>query len=115
VVPIGEVRAEVAAFIERVAEVGAHVRPRNDSRPIGEYPQMPPRTCYLSSRFLAECFPELAVQYGQVTFFVNDVGCQVDHAWNVTPDGRIVDSTWTPPEQARHVVYHALDGGGVDG
>ncbi len=98
-------RSEVAAFQARLEDLQLRPQPRDDRRVVEDYPAMPPHTCYISSRVLAECFPELEVRYGRVMFTLRGVPCQFDHAWNVTADGRIVDTTWTPPPDATDVVY----------
>jgi hypothetical protein len=99
---------------ERIPEVLARIDeldltpgryPRDEHRPITDYPRMPERTCYLSSRILVECYPELDVVYGKLTWFHGDAGVTWDHAWNVTPDGRVVDSTWTAPPGASDITY----------
>jgi hypothetical protein len=66
---------------------------------------MPRNTCYLSSRYLAEVFPELRVCYGRLTFVVRGIPGGVDHAWNLLPDGRILDSTSTLGPEAEDIQY----------
>jgi hypothetical protein len=66
---------------------------------------MPPGTCYLSSRILAECFPELEVRYGTLTWLERGELFGMEHAWNVRPDGTIVDSTWQPEDGAEGITY----------
>lgn len=97
---------DLDAFLSRLAELPlpGSVAP-DPQRPISDYPRMPRGTCYMSSRTLAEIFPELQVVYGRVTWFVRDVGCTLDHAWNVTPAGVIVDSTLEPDPDAEQVTY----------
>jgi hypothetical protein len=62
------------------------------------YPVMPPGTCRESSWVLAACFPELEYAEGHRTLILHVADGQVirdeiEHAWNVTPAGEIVDST----------------------
>jgi hypothetical protein len=100
-----ELRPEVVAWLDRVEQLGLRPFPRDDARPVSDYPKMPPHTCYLSSRTLAEVYPELAVRYGRLSFRLGGAQVEIDHAWNVTTDGTIVDSTWTPPRGAEEVTY----------
>lgn len=67
-----------------------------------DYPQMPKGTCYQSSRIMAAMYPELSYVEGWMVFTDEDgadiitpsgVPMAIEHAWNVTPDGEIVDST----------------------
>jgi hypothetical protein len=74
------------------------------------YPTMPPHTCHQSSRILAWLYPELSYVEGQIVL-LDDDGRDVvdrdgrpwsmDHAWNETTAGEIVDSTWHLKEVAR--------------
>jgi hypothetical protein len=54
---MSEIRPEVAAFGDRIEELGLTPQPRDDHRPITDYPRMPKGTCYMSSRYLAVVFP----------------------------------------------------------
>jgi hypothetical protein len=99
------IRPAILLVLQRMDELDLTVQSRDDDRPVDQYPSMPTGTCYVSSRILAEVFPELSVVYGKVTFFVHGIGCEVDHAWNVRPDGQIVDSTLRLPGSAEDVRY----------
>jgi len=97
----GEFAAAVAALATRLVELD--LRPgdleRDERRPLADYPTMPAGTCFISSRVLAELYPELDVVYGHIG--------GVAHAWNVRRgDGQLVDSTLghvIPPHVAERV------------
>lgn len=60
-------------------------------------PQMPEGTCVESSRDLTNRFPQLRYQEGILVMIVDGhpIG-SVHHAWNVGPNGEIVDTTNRP-------------------
>jgi hypothetical protein len=71
------------------------------------YPDMPSGACRESSWILAACYPELEYVEGTRTMIlhvreeggtgpVQVIRDEIEHAWNVTPDGKIVDSTTHP-------------------
>jgi hypothetical protein len=99
--------SDFEAFSLRLEELG--LRPgvivRDDHRPVSDYPRFPAGLCYLASRTLAECYPELTVVYGRLTWWQGGVYCELDHAWCTTPNGRVVDSTWSPPREAGGINY----------
>jgi hypothetical protein len=45
------------------------------------------------------------VRSGRLTWWQHDVLCEVDHCWNVRPDGTVVDSTWQPGDGAEGITY----------
>jgi len=60
-------------------------------------PQMPPGTCTESSTELAERFPKLRYQEGILVMSIGgEPKSSVRHAWNVGPNGEIVDTTNRP-------------------
>ena len=71
--------------------------PAAESR-AGTYPMMPPGTCRESSWVLAACYDELEYVEGILVMIIPTTDGQVvrghiEHAWNVTPDGTVIDST----------------------
>jgi hypothetical protein len=80
------------------------------------YPKMPRGTCYQSSRTLADLYPELSYVEGYVEIapqLMDRPGAapvRVAHAWNVTPHGTVVDSTWPYPEVERRYFPNAAAG-----
>jgi hypothetical protein len=95
----------VDAFIDRVAQLDLAPQPRDDHRSISDYPRMPPGTCHLSAGYLATTFPELAAVHGRLRFTVRGVPCEMEHSWNVRPDGQIVDSTYALAPETTNVSY----------
>ncbi len=98
-------RPEVQAFFARLDEIDIGPFEPDEDRRLTDYPHMPQGTCYLSSRLLAETYPELTVIYGTVTFFIGGSSGQFDHAWCTRADGLIIDMTWSPPAAATDVTY----------
>jgi hypothetical protein len=45
------------------------------------------------------------VLYGRLTFTIRGVDCELGHAWNLLPDGRIFDSTLALGPEAEDVQY----------
>lgn len=91
--------------LARIDELDLRPQPRDDHRSITDYPRMPPRTCNLSPQILAEIYPELSVICGRLTWRMSYGQVDISHAWNVTPDGTIFDSTWEPPDGAEDIEY----------
>ena len=55
---------------------------------------MPEGTCVISSQLLAQQFPELEFVAGVVVAYEPGSDAEwLEHAWNVTADGKIVDTT----------------------
>jgi hypothetical protein len=78
------------------------------------YPVMPPGTCRESSWILAACYPELEYAEGHRTLILNFpddrvIRDRIEHAWNVTPDGEIVDATMHPDLAHAAVEYEISD------
>jgi hypothetical protein len=87
---------------------------------VSRYPVMPPGTCRESSWTLAACYRDLRYVEGHRTLVlrVTDgrvIRDKIEHAWNVTASGEIVDSTLGPhllaEAEARRaeLVYEATD------
>ncbi|SRR6266704_2464829 len=86
------------AFRACVEKLQLAPQPRNDARPLEEYPRFPPGTCDMASKLLAELYPELEMREGllRCRWKGDRWWSSEPHAWNVTPSGVIVDSTWRP-------------------
>jgi hypothetical protein len=57
-----------------------------------EYPErLPAHRCWWNAREMVGLHPELALVEGYVVW--NDTGRRMAHAWNLAPDGSVVDST----------------------
>lgn len=57
-----------------------------------EYEFGAPRTCFANAIVLCVLHPELTYVEGYGMMI--DIGLPIHHAWNVDPDGRVIDSTW---------------------
>jgi hypothetical protein len=95
----------VMEFIEAVRRLRLSRQPRDERRPLENYPRLPPGTCELAARLLASYFPELRVVTGTLEWTEDGAAFVMDHWWNMRSDGEIVDSTWQPPPGARGVTY----------
>jgi hypothetical protein len=80
------------------------------------YPVMPPGTCRESAWTLAACYRGLRYVEGHrtVVLRVTDgrvIRDKIEHAWNVTASGEIVDSTLDPHLRAAaaELLYEATD------
>ena len=72
-------------------------RLRRENPTVRAYPVMPPGTCRESSWVLAACYPELEYVEGHRTVILHTtegvIRDTIEHAWNVTRRGEVVDST----------------------
>ena len=57
-------------------------------------PLMPPNNCYANAKLLTQEYPELTYQEGVLVARVSgERRTSLRHAWNVGPDGQIIDAT----------------------
>lgn len=87
-----------------VLEHGAWFPP--DVYPIDRYPQGAPQLCYANSLAFAMAGEELEYVEG---FAVAAGGLIVQHAWNVTAEGGLLDSTWLNTGHAYFGVRFSAD------
>lgn len=72
--------------------------------------RLPRNNCFHNARWMVLMYPELSYVEGNLVFTDHDGReYRLEHAWNATPDGRLVDSTaWAfegtlPYRYERHI------------
>jgi hypothetical protein len=80
-------------------------QPRDDNRPVTDYPRYPQANCVEVSRYLAARYPELQLRVGVLRWRYRGLSLAMPHAWNVNAHGEIVDATWAPWTNVREVEY----------
>jgi hypothetical protein len=64
-------------------------------------PKMPPKACYENASKLVMQLPELRYVEG-IAYSSETGGLPFAHAWAVTPEGAVIDATWSNPAGARY-------------
>jgi hypothetical protein len=90
-------------------------RPYGQDEPVADYPERFAEChCWENARRMAELHPELAVVEGFLVFprAAGFEDYRLEHAWNLAPDGTVVDATAWAYEGLRPFRYAPSEGPG---
>ena len=79
-----------------------------DQVPVPDHQRGPVGHCFEYSQILAYAYPSLTYCEG---YSCLENGARMEHAWNITPEGKVLDATWPGggTRLPRHSVRHHVD------